>query len=191
MVKMGIEERLDRFLPTTRCFKLFESRDVLLLSLDQVAREAGMPIMVIGGAALARYGYNRVTDDVDLVLSADDAYKLGDLLIKSGQFECIGHSKCRHASGMDVNICPTGVIAGSQRFPKPEQDVPGIHYVSLPRLLAMKIQAKRLKDRGDYGELVKRNRLVLDYIRANVHPLLNPIDRQWAENLWHEAQKEL
>jgi len=169
---------------------LFEDRDKLLRQLDAIAKSVGVPAMVIGGAALSRYNYNRATEDIDIVTMVDDAKKLGDMLNGRRDFQFIGHSSFRHSSGVNINFCPEGVVAGHHRFPKPESDIPGLHFVSLPRLLAMKIQAKRLKDRGDYAELVKRNDLTLDFIKENVWPLLSEMDRQWAVSLWQEAKEE-
>jgi hypothetical protein len=54
----------------------------------------------------------------------------------------------------------------------------------------MKVQAKRLKDRGDFAELIKRNGLPLEYVEKNVYPYLHEMDQQWAARLWQQAQEE-
>ena len=106
-------------------------------------------------------------------------------------FTFIGHSKFKHIpSGLSINFCPEGVKAGHGKFPKPEGSEPGLHYVKLPSLLAMKIQAKRQKDRGDYVELIKRNTIPWQFIEQEVLPLLSSMDKKWAEILWKQAQKE-
>ena len=179
------------FAPTIACHKLFESRDALIQMLDTMTKSVGIPAMVVGGAALPKYNYERTTKDIDVVTTLKDAYKLGDLLYGRGDFKFIEHSKFKHVSGMDVNLCPEGVVVGHYKFPKPESDVPGLSYVSLPHLLAMKVQAKRLKDRGDYAELVKRNDLSLEYIKNDVFPYLHEMDKKWAVRLWEQARKEM
>jgi hypothetical protein len=153
--------------------------------VDELAKKAQIPVMLIGGAALPNYNYNRATEDIDLVTSMGDAHKLGDEIHKQTKFQ--------HHSGIMINLCPEGIgVRGSNvKFPAPESKEPGIQYVSLPLLLAMKIQAKRLKDRGDYAELIKRNNLSIGYITEKVLPLLNNIDRSWAIALWKETQKEI
>jgi len=55
----------------------------------------------------------------------------------------------------------------------------------------MKIQSKRLKDRADYVELIKRNNLTIDYINDKVIPLLGKMDKKWASYLYNQAQKEI
>jgi hypothetical protein len=181
--------RLD-FSKTQRCFTLFEGRDDLVRSIDLTIKKLKIPAMIIGGAALPVYNYNRATEDIDLVLSYDDAIRLGNVLSVDNNFSFIGNNKFKHSSGIDINLCPTGVKAGDTSFPKVEVDAPGVHYVSLPLLLAMKIKAKRFKDRGDFAELVKRNNITLEYIEENVLPLLSNMDRKLAVSIWKRAIKE-
>ena len=178
------------FHKTNKCFQLFESRENLLYDLDRLAKRIKVPAMIIGGAALPKYNYNRVTEDIDIVTTVDDAYKLGDELGKLDSFRFIGHSKFQHNSGISINFCPEGVNAGRHKFPAPELSKPGLSYVSLPRLLSMKIQSKRLKDRGDYAELIKRNNLDWNYIKSNIFPLLKGMDKQWARVLFKKAKNE-
>lgn len=177
---------------STRCFCLTESRQTLIPELDKLAKANKISAMIIGAAAMPKYNYIRSTEDIDIITTADDAYKFGDLLNATGQFEFIGHSKFKHVkTGLDVNFCPEGVKAGDTTFPKQETNAPGLNYVSLPLLLALKIKAKRLRDRADYVELIKRNHLDLEYINENVLPLLNKTDAKWAITFWNKAQKEL
>ena len=188
---MNFNEKLDdAFSKTSYCFTLFESRDNLLRYLNQIAIDNSIPVMIIGGASLPEYSYNRVTEDIDLVMSIPDAQKMGDVLAKDLDFTFVGHSKFKHKTGIDVNFCPTGIQAGHNRFPEPESKNPGLTYISLPLLLALKIKAKRQKDRSDFVELIKRNDLSKEYIEREVFPLLNPMDKQWALLLWQLAQKE-
>jgi hypothetical protein len=179
------------FSTTSRCLTLFESRDKVLQIIDGLAKKIQAPVMLVGGAALPKYSYNRTTEDIDLVMSIQNAHKLGNELYKT--FKFIGSNKFQHSSGIIINLCPEGIgVKGSNiKFPAPESKIPGVQYVSLSLLLAMKIQAKRLKDRGDYAELIKRNNLSIQYITEKVLPLLNDMDKKWAITLWKEAQKEL
>ena len=176
---------------SSKCFILTEAREKLLPLLDKITKQAGVPAMIIGGAALSKYNYNRSTEDIDIVTTVDDAYKIGDLLQLNKDFTFIGNSKFKHIpSGLSINFCPEGVKAGHGKFPKPEGSEPGLHYVKLPSLLAMKIQAKRQKDRGDYVELIKRNAIPWHFIEQEVLPLLSSMDKKWATILWKQAQKE-
>jgi hypothetical protein len=181
----------DVFTKSSHCFALFEGRVNLLGFLHKLAVDNSISAMIIGGAALPRYNYNRATEDIDLVLSVSDAQKFGDILYKSSDFIFTGHSKFKHKTGIDVNFCPTGIQAGHNRFPETESKDLGLQYVSLHLLLALKVQAKRLKDKGDFAELVKRNKLSKEYVEKEVCPLLNKMDKQWAILLWEQAQKEI
>ena len=178
------------FRPTINCYKLFENREKLINILDNLTKKLGTPATIIGGSALPRYGYNRTTEDIDIITTMQDAKKIGDELYKHKSFTFIGHSKFKHISGMSINFCPEGVLSGRYKFPAPESTNPGLHYASLPLLLSLKIKAKRLKDRGDYAELIKRNNLSQEYIKDNVLRYLNVMDKKWAIALWKEAQKE-
>lgn len=175
----------------SKCFTLFESRSDIIRSIDDLLKSLNIPSTLIGGAALQYYNYNRNTDDIDIVLSVEDAYKFGDSLLKTGKFEFVGHNKFKHKCGLDINLCPSGTQAGHNEFQDVKDKTPGLHIIDLPDLLAMKIKAKRLKDRGDYAELVKRNKLSNGYINEKVLPLLNDLDKKWAIKLFDEAQKEL
>ena len=172
-------------------FHLFEDRDRLIQDLDILAKKLQTPATIIGGAALRAYNYDRMTKDIDLVMTASDAKKLGDELYKDNNFTFIGHSTFQHTSGMSVNFCPTGFQAGHDKFPSPESNQPGLHFASLPLLLSLKVRAKRFKDKGDYAELIKRNNLTIEYIKEKVLPLLNSMDKQLAILLWKQTQKEI
>ena len=170
---------------------ILEAHSRLIDILDFLTKSINVSATIIGGSALPKYNYVRMTEDVDLLMTVADAQKFGDLLVKRNDFSFIGHSKFRHSSGIDINLCPEGVVVGHTKFPKPEISVSGIHYIDLPHLLVMKIQAKRQKDRGDYVELIKRNGLSLKYVEENVYPLLGGMDKQWAVYYWKQAQKEI
>ena len=49
----------------------------------------------------------------------------------------------------------------------------GIHIIDLPKLLMMKLDANRYRDRADYVELIKANKLTKEYISNNVIPLIS------------------
>ena len=172
------------------CFRLFESRDQQITQLDRIVKRIKVPAMIIGGAALPYYGYNRVTEDINIITNIEDAKKLGNELLKQG-YKFIGQNKFMK-SNLLINLCPTGVKAGGKSiFPPVESLVPGLIPASLPRLLALKVQANRAKDRGDYVELIKRNKLDWEYIEDKVIPLLDRVDMRWAKLLYDQAMEEL
>ncbi len=63
--------------------------------------------------------------------------------------------------------------------------------VDLPLLLALKAEAGRYKDRADIVELIKRNKLSLNYIEELVIPLIkHEINKQKIIVLHHDAMEE-
>lgn len=140
--------------------------------MDDAAKELGVPAMIIGGAALPAYNFDRLTKDVDIIMTLEHATKLGKTIENMG-FKFIGHNAFKRGN-MEVNFCLVGASTPSgMKFPPCEDETPGLHVVSLPWLLAIKMSAKRLKDRTDYVELIKKNGLNLEWIENNVLPLSN------------------
>lgn len=189
----GIAMRISNLHKTKQCFQLFEHISTTIDILDDITKRTNISAMIIGGAALPKYNYKRTTEDIDVVTSAIDAQKLANELEAAG-FQFIGHNKFKRGE-LEINLYPEGMLTHPQskiKFPATEDKSAGLHYVSLPRLLALKISAGRLKDRGDYAELIKINNIDQEWIEDNVIPLLTTgQSRRWAIEFWKIAQKEL
>lgn len=172
-----------------KLFELFEDRDNLLSKLNRIAIDLGISMVVIGGVAVAQYGYVRNTKDIDLMMSMDDAMKFGNYLNNHNEFEFIGNNSFKHLSSIDVNLCPEGVkMPHGESFRAPDDKTPGIQIISLPDLLAMKVKAKRMKDRADFVELVKINQIDKKWIGD--HLKLSDSDQRWAIALFEKAMRE-
>lgn len=177
---------------------LFESKYVMSENVEQVksqvdsiARSLNVPATIIGGSALHKYNYDRMTGDIDIITSVDDAHKLGNQLMNTGKFEFIGLKKFRHIqTGLIINFCPEGTPVGKHTFPPVSHRRPGLYYADLQLLLQMKILANRSKDKGDVAELIKRNKLSVEYIEE-IASGLPKFYQIVAMNLWYEAQKEM
>ncbi|MDP1712417.1 MAG: hypothetical protein Q8K86_08170 [Candidatus Nanopelagicaceae bacterium] len=186
--------KLDRLYKLKHAVDLFEAKQTVIDLVDDLTKRMGIPAMIVGGAALPTHGFDRLTKDIDLVTTVSDAQRLGDALLEN-DFKFIGGNTFkRNDSELKVNLCPESIKThptGKLGFPPTENKTPGLHVVSLPRLMAMKISAGRLKDRTDYMELIKINHLDRKWIDENVMPLLtNGKDRRWATEFWNIAQKE-
>lgn len=148
---------------------IFESKSQTLGVLERAASELNISITIIGGMAVAAHGFSRFTQDCDVLITSNNASKLANYLIKNG-FSDLGHNKLSKGE-IEINICTPDVQTGAGKFPQPS-DTPGLTVIDLPHLLAMKLKANRSKDRLDYVELVKANKLTAEDIKQQVLPLL-------------------
>lgn len=162
----------------------------LLGILQSAATELSIPIYIIGGMAVANYGYQRFTNDIDILIYTNDSSNLANWLFKRG---FVDQGRNHLVNGpMVINICTPDVVAGTTKFPPIPSNTPGVKVIDLPRLLAMKLDANRYKDRADFVELVKANKISLDYITNQVAPLVqNQMAKRMATTLWKKAQAEM
>ena len=162
----------------------------LLSIIADAANHLSIPIYIIGGMAVASHGYARFTADIDVLVYTSDSTKLASWLI-SNNFEDMGSNKLQRGDAL-INICTPDITAGNTKFPNLPANTPGVHIIDLPRLLAMKIDAGRYRDRSDFVELVKSNNLDENYIADIILPLINSkINKKLAIALFKRAQKEL
>ena len=169
-----------------KCWALFESRDDLLKELDVITQDLGIPAMVVGGSALPKYNFNRVTEDIDIVVPISDASRLITVLLKRGLKPIGKYNKLLHNNGMKIDINTPGV-----NFPEPESKKIGISYASLPLLLALKIKVnsdRRPQDTTDVIRLMMINKLSLEYIKTKVWKYLDDSNKERAVELWKKAQ---
>ena len=103
----------------------------------------------------------------------------------------MGSNKLQRGDAL-INICTPDITAGNTKFTNLPANTPGVHIIDLPRLLAMKIDAGRYRDRSDFVELVKSNNLDENYIADIILPLINSkINKKLAIALFKRAQKEI
>jgi hypothetical protein len=151
--------------------------------LDHVLAALGCEAVLAEGWAVWRHGYvGRVTQDVDVVVPAD---RLDDLLRVAGVsgFEVLSTPaeqwpKLRHKdTGIQVDLLPEGGRPGTAARPAPTT-IPHPHalgarsgslrYVTLPRLVELKLGAARARDESDVVELVRANPDEVQAIRAHL-----------------------
>ncbi len=169
---------------------IFESRSSVIKLLESAAESLSISITIIGGMAVAAHGFSRFTDDCDVLISTPDADKLATYVAKYG-YTPVGNNKLQNKDGFKINICTPQTKIPTGKFPDIEDVSVGVHAISLPRLLTMKIVANRSKDRIDFIELIKINKLSADYINSNVTPLLDSqLNRKLALQLFRRANEE-
>lgn len=144
---------------------------------------------VVGGLALQSYGFERSTQDVDLLLdSADDLSKLHASVVGRGYQRKSPTS--RHLRDEISRVRVEFLIAGEfpgdglpkpVRFPRPHdasaRSDDGVRVIDLRSLIEMKLAsaksaAHRIKDRSDVLELIHLLKLPADYA-TNLDPYVS------------------
>ena len=161
---------------------------------------ANIPYAIVGAMALGAYGYERVTVDVDVLLTRDGLATFKKAHLGRGYVEKFPGSKgvrdTEHGVAIDVLIAgefpgdglpkpvafpdPAGVAVEGERF----------HILSLPKLIDIKLASgmtapHRLKDLADVLELVRAPKLP-----AELASSLDPYVRDKYLELWRAAQVE-
>ena len=130
--------------------------------------ELGIAYAVADGMALFAHGYRRFTEDVDILVTDDGLQTIHRELEGLGWVPPFAGSKnLRDAeNGVRIEFLVAGRFPGDGKpkavaFPDPTEvgvDIGGIRYVSLPRLIELKLAsgsaAGRRRDLGDVQELI-------------------------------------
>jgi hypothetical protein len=141
---------------------------------ERLAAES-IPYAVLGGMALGEHGYVRMTDHVDIVLTAAGLRRFEAACVGRGYVPAFpGATRAfRDAeTGVRIEVLVTGEYPGDGRpkpvsFPDPagsSVDVGGIRVIELPRLLELKLASgmtapHRLRDLADVQELIRAEKL--------------------------------
>lgn len=160
--------------------------------------EMGIPYAICGALAVTAYGHARLTQDVDVLLTADGLRRFKERWLGKGWVERFPGSKgMRDAEhNVKIDVLLTGDYPGDGkpkpvRFPAPETvaiDVGGTATISLPRLIELKLASgmtapDRPRDLDDVIQLVRANALPRDFGAG-----LDPWVRTKFDELWEYAQ---
>jgi hypothetical protein len=152
------------------------SRDIAtaLESLRRRLSEEGISFAVIGALALRHYGYVRLTEDIDILLTPEGLEKLHATLVGKGLVpRGPGLRKSLREAELEVNIdvVTSGEHAGSSEspvvYPPPDSsaftDVSGLRLPTLQSLAEFKIASgvwgHRTQDLADVQRLIRINGL--------------------------------
>jgi hypothetical protein len=145
----------------------------------------GVDYIVIGAVALKEHGYERVTENIDLVLTDEGLAKFNRELLGRGGLGLEGYDQVIPGSskrlrtfpeGVSIKVMITGEYPGDGK-PKPiampeptlaSIEIEGIQFVTLERLIELKLASgmtapDRLKDLADIQELIKSRSLHKDF----------------------------
>ena len=166
----------------------------LLAALD----EAELPHAIVGAMALNEYGYRRVTEDVDVLLTREALIAFKQAFLGRGWVEKFEGSKGMRdtMSGVNIDVILAGDYPGDGkpkpvRFPDPAVvAVRGERMALLPldRLIELKLASgmtapHRLRDLADVLELIRIQALPETYAER-----LDPYVRGKFDELWQAAQ---
>ena len=166
--------------------------------LEARLQELGIPYAVAGGLAVAAHGHLRVTQDVDVLLTAEGLQRF--------KAECLGRGWLERVPGgrrltdmvckVPIDVLVTGGCPGDGkpraiRFPDPADvaiTVAEGRVLSLPVLIELKIASgtwatDRLQDLADVIQLIRINCLPVDF-SGRLHPDV----RAKYQELWNAAQ---
>jgi len=172
------------------------------LAADRLCRkldELGIPYAICGGLAVNAHGHVRVTNDIDVLLTADGLVQFRAAALGLGWVERFPGSRgVKDAEGnVPVDVLVTGGIPGDGvprgvSFPDPAAaaiELAGKRYLALARLIELKLASglsapDRPRDLDDVIQLIRRNGLG-EQLADALHPYVQPKYRE----LWGYAQR--
>jgi hypothetical protein len=194
-----LEARLDAGIEEAERFFMGESK--VQRARNKVARlleEDGIPYALVGAMALNAYGYERVTVDVDLLLTREGLESFKKRHLGLGYVQKFPGSKGLRdtENGVTVDVVLAGEYPGDGlpkpvAFPDPAvAAVRGerVALLPLPRLIELKLASgmtapHRLKDLADVIEVIRILKLP-----AELAEELDPYVREKYGELWQAAQ---
>ena len=168
-----------------------------LLRIAGRLNELGIPYAVAGGMALFAHGYQRFTDDIDILMTREDCERMHEELDGRGWIRPFSTSKnLRDAqTGVRIEFLISGGFPGDGKpkpvmFPAPADvavEIGGIKYVGLPAFIELKLASgmsgqNREKDFVDVNELIRTLQLSESFVSS-----LNPFVRERYLALWRNA----
>src|SRR2546423_10894592 len=124
------------------------NRTLVHLAADLKAH--GIDYVVIGAAALLAHGYPRLTEDIDLVFTAEGLNKFHEQLIGPGYVPAFPGARKRLRStrdGVRIDVVASGDYPGDGKpkpvqFPNPLEasvEIDGVRFATLEKLIELKL----------------------------------------------------
>jgi hypothetical protein len=127
--------------------------------------DEGIPIAIIGGVAAVYHGYERYTQDMDVVVSVSDAQRIIRVCHEYG-FR-LGDYHARMCilwyNGLKIKVLEeckfTGDISDLTNIPSPAElgVTQGLQFVTLEKWVHLKLASARAQDYADIVEVLKKN----------------------------------
>lgn len=169
-----------------------------LRSITSRLEKLGVPYAVAGGMSLVAHGYERTTNDVDILVNAEGLHRIHAELEGLGYVRPFANSKNLRdtSTGVRIEFLISGQYPGDGKpkpvaFPEPAaagEVIDGIRYLQLGKLVELKLAsgisaAHRLKDLADVQELIQVLKLPREYASK-----LDPSVQERFLDLWDAAQ---
>jgi hypothetical protein len=167
--------------------------------LAETLGEMQIPFAIAGAMAANAHGHSRTTADVDILIRKEDLDRFKAEHLGRGWVNKFEGSKNFRDAVTNVNIdalivgqYPGDGLPKPVAFPPPEEvaevHADGIPFVSLATLLELKLASgmtapHRMQDMADVMNLIRANRLRLDYAES-----LNPYVADKFREMWNAAQ---
>jgi hypothetical protein len=182
--------------------RYFMDTGTLRLTLADLTRrleEAHISYAVLGAIALARHGYQRMTVDIDLLLSPEGLARFREHCLGRGYVPAFnGALKSFRAAdtGVRIDVITSGEYPGDGKpkpvvYPEPVDvavEMDGVNVVTLDKLIEFKLASgtsapNRRRDLADVQDTIR----VLHLPESFAHRL-DPSVRSAYVDLWREAQ---
>ena len=170
---------VDRYEEARRYFMGEGILNKALARLTNDLETHGIDYAVIGATALFAHGYERLTVDIDLLMTPVGLQKFHEELVGLGYAPAFPGARKRLRSttyGVSIDVVTTGEYPGDGKpkpvsMPEPLEasvEIDGIKFVTLEKLIELKLAsgisaADRLKDLADVQELIKIRKLDADF----------------------------
>jgi len=148
----------------------------------------GIPYALVGGMALGAHGYVRMTEDVDVLFTAQGLERFVERCVGRGYVAThpgAGRAFRDAESGVRIEVLVSGEFPGDGRpkavcFPEPSEavEIDGLRILRLSRVVELKLASgtsapHRLRDLADVQELIKARGLD-DAFAAQLDPSVRP-----------------
>jgi len=161
----------------------------------------GIPYALLGGLALAEHGYPRLTEDIDVVMTAAGLARFHQRLVGRGYRPAFSGAQKTFRdveTGVRIEIVTTGEYPGDGlpkpvAFPDPADpgvaiEIAGVRVVTLEKLIELKLASgisapHRLRDLADVQDLIAR--LALPLALAD---RLDPSVQTAYREIWEQTQ---
>jgi hypothetical protein len=160
----------------------FEARGEVHQTMRRLVKrleKAGIPCAVMGGMAVNAHGHERMTKDVDVLLTRRGFQEFCKRYVPKDYALVPGRSRrfVDRESQRTVGILTTGLFPGRGTpgpiaFPDPEdvrEQIKKIHYFDLKTLIELKLAARRWRDFADVVDLIRTHNLDEAYL-SKLHP---------------------
>ena len=180
---------IDRYEEARRYFMREGVLNKTLARLSNDLETHGIDYAVRGATALFAHGYQRLTEDIDLLMTPEGLQRFHDELVGLDYAPSFPGARKRVRStvdGVSIEVMTTGEYPGDGKpkpvsMPEPLEasvEIDGVRFLTLEKLIELKLASgisapHRLKDLADVQELIKIRKLDAEFA-ANLDPYVRP-----------------